>query len=71
MKDKKGSLLWVCLTILIVAGLKYVPAYMAVQRQLDIEDRALDLKEDSFLHQRSAPTVSLPEHAEQRMGQLL
>jgi hypothetical protein len=60
MKDKSKAVLWLCFTMLIVAGMKYVPPYLIEQRTLDMQERALDMREEAFLHQRVAPTVSVP-----------
>lgn len=63
MKEKSKAVLWVCFTLLIASGLKYVPIYLLQQRQLDLQERTLDLKEEAFLHQKVAPTVSVPAEA--------
>ncbi len=60
MKEKSKAVLWVCFTILIASGTKYVPPYLLQQRQLDLQERMLDMKEDAFLHHKVPPTVSVP-----------
>ncbi|HEX4084845.1 MAG TPA: hypothetical protein VHY22_08040 [Chthoniobacteraceae bacterium] len=60
MKDKSKAVKWLCLTILAAAGLKYVPPYLLEQRRMDMQERVLDLREEAFLRQRIAPTVSVP-----------
>jgi hypothetical protein len=60
MKEKSKAVLWVCFTLLIASGIKYMPSYLVQQRQLDLQERALDMKEDAFLHHKVAPTVSVP-----------
>jgi hypothetical protein len=60
MKDKSKVVMWLCFTALVATGLKYVPPYLLEQRRLDMQERALDLREEAFLHQRVAPTVSVP-----------
>jgi len=71
MKDKSKAVLWVCFTLLIASGLKYVPPYLLEQRRLDMQERLLDLREDAFLHQKPTPTVSVPEEAHANRAQLL
>jgi hypothetical protein len=71
MSDKSKTALWICFTILIAAGIKYVPPYLLEQRRLDMQERILDLREDAFLHQKSAPTVSVPEEIHANRAQLL
>ena len=60
IKEKSKVLLWLCFTVLVAAGMKYVPAYLVEQRKLDLEERVLDMREEAFLRQRVAPTVSVP-----------
>lgn len=60
MKDKSKAVMWLCVTLLIAAGIKYVPPYLIEQRKLDMEEHALDLREEAFLRQKVAPTVSVP-----------
>jgi hypothetical protein len=71
MKDKTKAVMWLCFTVLIAAGMKYVPPYLIEERMLDMQDRVLDLREDAILHQRATPTVSVPEPAHARRAQLL
>ena len=71
MSDKSKTALWICFTILIAAGIKYVPPYLLEQRRLDMQERALDLREEAFLHQRVAPTVSVPAPVESHRSVLL
>jgi hypothetical protein len=71
MKDKSKAVLWVCFTILIASGMKYVPPYLLEQRRIDMQERILDLKEDAFLHQKVAPTVSVPGEVHANRSQLL
>jgi hypothetical protein len=71
MKEMSKALKWLCLTILVAAGMKYVPAYLVQQRQMDVEDRVLDLREEAFLQQRVAPTVSTPEPIQANRQQML
>jgi hypothetical protein len=71
MEDKSKVVLWICFTALIAAGMKYVPPYLLEQRRLDMQERVLDLREDAFLHQKVAPTVSLPEEVHSNRSQLL
>ena len=60
MKDKSKAVMWICFTVVVAAGMKYVPPYLLEQRRLDMQDRVLDMREDALLHQRVAPTVSVP-----------
>jgi hypothetical protein len=60
MKDKTKAIKWLCLTLLVAAGLKYLPSYMVEQRRLDMQERALDLREEAFLRQQIPPQVSVP-----------
>lgn len=60
MKNMSKAGKWLCLTVIVAAGLKYVPPYLVQQRQLDLQERALDAREAAFLHQQVAPTVSVP-----------
>ena len=60
MKDKSKALKWLCFTILVASGMKYVPTYLLEQQRLDLQDRALDLREEAFLRQKVAPQVSVP-----------
>jgi hypothetical protein len=64
MKDKTRVIAWLCLTIMMTAGLKYVPPYLLEQRKLDQQDRVLDIKERVYLKQNGVPTVSLPATAQ-------
>lgn len=57
MNDKYRPLAWLCLTALVVAGLKYVPPYLLEQRRLDQQDRVLDLKERMYLKQNRVPAA--------------
>ena len=61
MKDKSKVAMWMCFTVLVAAGMKYVPPYLLDQQRLDMQQRVLDLREEAFLHQKTAPTVSVPE----------
>lgn len=63
MPDKLKSVTWICLTLMVTAGLKFVPPYLLEQRKLDQTDRILDLKERVYLEQGKLPTVSLPVNA--------
>jgi len=60
MNYKSKAVMWLCFTMLMAAGLKYLPTYLIEQRRLDLQQQALDLREEAFLHQRVAPTVSVP-----------
>jgi hypothetical protein len=60
MNDKSKAVMWLCFTVLVAAGMKYVPPYLLEQRRLDMQERALDLREEAFLHEHVAPTVSMP-----------
>ena len=71
MKDKSKAVAWLCLTALVAMGMKYVPPYLIEQRKLDIQERALDVREEAFLHQRITPTVSVPAAAHAETRQLL
>jgi hypothetical protein len=71
MKDQSKAVMWVCFTVLVAAGMKYVPTYLVEQRRLDIQENLLDLKEDAFLHQKPVPTVSDPESVHANGAQLL
>lgn len=71
MKDKSKAVLWICFTVLVASGMKYVPPYLIQQRQLDIQERQLDIREDAFLHQKPVPTVSVPEEVHANRSQLL
>jgi len=63
MTNKSKAVMWLCVTVLAVAGLKYVPPYLIEERKLELQDRALDMHEEAFLQQRIAPTVSVPATA--------
>jgi len=63
MKNKSEAVRWLCLTVLVAAGMRYVPPYLLEQRRLDMQERALDLREEAFLHQQVTPTVSVPAPA--------
>ncbi len=71
MKDKSQAVLWICFTLLVAAGIKYVPPYLIEQRRLDMQERLLNLREDSFLHQKPTPTVSDPGETHANRSQLL
>jgi hypothetical protein len=71
MKDKSKAVLWICFTALVASGLKYIPPYLLEQRRMDMQERLLDLREDSFLHQKPTPTVSVPEAVHANRSQLL
>ncbi len=71
MKDTSKAVLWICFTVLMAAGIKYVPPYLLEQRRLDMQERLLDLREDSFLHQKSVPQVSDPQEVHANRSQLL
>jgi len=71
MKDKSKAVMWLCFTMLVAAGMKYVPPYLLEQRRLDMQERALDLREEAFLHQRVAPTVSVPAPVQSHRAVLL
>jgi len=71
MKDKSKALMWLCFTLLVATGMKYVPPYLLEQRRLDMQERALDIREEAFLHQRVAPTVSVPAPVQTRHSVLL
>ncbi len=61
MNQKYKAVCWLCLTILITAGLKYVPTYLVQERALDQQDRVIDLKERAYLQATgTAPTISIP-----------
>lgn len=63
MNDKYKAVTWLCLTVMVTAGLKYVPPYLLEQRRLDQQERVLDIKERVYLRQKELPTVSLPANA--------
>ncbi len=71
MNDKSKAILWICFTVLIAAGIKYLPPYLLEQRRLDMQERLLDLKEDAFLHQKATPTASDPLRTHVITSQLL
>ena len=71
MNDKSKAVLWICFTVLVAAGIKYVPPYLLEQRRLDMQERLLDLREDAFLHQKGTPTVSDPGEVHANRSQLL
>ena len=71
MKDKSKVVLWLCFTALVATGMKYLPPYLLEQRRLDMQERALDMKEAAFLHQRTPPTVSVPAPVHANHSQLL
>ncbi len=71
MNDKSKAVLWICFTVLVAAGIKYVPPYLIEQRKLDMQERMLDIREDAFLHQRPTPTVSDPGEVHANRAQLL
>lgn len=61
MNKKHNVTCWVCLTMLMVAGLATIPPYLTEQRKLDQMDRILDMKERAFLKiEAPRPTVSMP-----------
>lgn len=63
MNYKYKAITWLCLTVMVTAGLKYVPPYLLEQRKLDQQDRFLDMKERAYLQEKGLPTVSLPANA--------
>jgi len=71
MKDMSKVVLWICFTVLVAAGVRYVPSYLLEERRMDMQERLLDLKEDAFLHQKGTPTVSVPEEVHANRSQLL
>ena len=71
MIDKSKAVMWLCFTVLVATGMKYLPPYLVEQRRLDMQERALDLREEAFLRQRVAPTVSLPAPVHAYSCQLL
>ncbi len=71
MNNKSTAVMWICFTVLVAAGMKYVPPYLIDQRRLDLQEQLLDLKEDAFLHQKPVPTVSDPEATRVNGAQLL
>jgi hypothetical protein len=71
MTDKTKVVMWLCFTVLVAAGMKYVPPYLLEERRLDMQERALDLREEAFLHQRVTPTVSVPSEVHANTSQLL
>jgi hypothetical protein len=71
MKDNSKAVLWICFTVLVAAGIKYVPPYLVDERRLDMQERLLDLREDAFLHQKPVPTVADPQAVHANRSQLL
>jgi hypothetical protein len=71
MKEMSKVAMWLCFTALVAAGMKYVPPYLLEQRKLDIQDRMLDMREEAFLHQQVAPTVSVPVAVHAHTSQFL
>jgi hypothetical protein len=71
MNDKSKVMMWLCFTLLVAAGMKYVPPYLLEQRRLDLEERVFDLREEAFLHQHDTPTVSVPVAVHASSSQLL
>jgi len=71
MKEKSKAVMWLCFTVLVATGMKYVPPYLLEQRRLDMQERALDQREEVFLRQRVAPTVSVPAPVHAYGAQLL
>lgn len=71
MKDKSKALMWLCFTVLVATGMKYIPPYLLDQQKLDMQERALDLREEALLRQRVTPTVSVPEPVHVHPTQLL
>jgi len=71
MNDKSKAVLWICFTVLVASGMKYVPPYLLEQRRLDIQERLMDVREDTFLHQKPTPTVSDPGEVHANSSQLL
>lgn len=63
--------MWLCFTVLAASGMRYVPPYLLEQRRLDMQERALDLREEAFLHQHVTPTVSVPGAVHANTSQLL
>jgi len=71
MKDKSKAVMWLCFTILVAAGMKYLPPYLIEQQRLEIQQHVLDLREEAILRQRVSPTVSVPAPVHSRADQLL
>ena len=71
MNNKSKAVMWVCFTVLVASGMKYVPPYLLEQRKLDIQEQALDVREEAFLHPHVAPTVSIPAAPQSSHAQLL
>ena len=71
MKDTSKAIKWLCLTVLVAAGIKYVPPYLVEERRLDLQERILDLREEAFLRQQIKPTVSDPSVTHVRPSQVL
>lgn len=49
---------WALFSIIVVAGLKYVPAYLIEERKLDQQERLMDLKERLHLRNGGAQATS-------------
>ncbi len=72
MKETNKVILWICFTVIIAAGLKYIPTYLVEERKLDQQERVLDIKERALMKNGSQP-ASAPSavHTQQPTGQLL
>lgn len=66
MKETNRVILWVCFTVVIAAGLKYVPAYLVEERKLDQQERVLDIKERVFMKNGGVPTSTPSQSQPQR-----
>lgn len=72
MKETNKVILWICFTIIVAAGLKYIPIYLVEERKLDQQERVLDIKERAFLKNGNQPTSApAPVHTQRPSGQLL
>lgn len=72
MKETNKVILWICFTVIIAAGLKYIPNYLVEERKLDQQERVLDIKERAFMKNGSQPTsVPAPVQTPRPLGQLL
>ena len=72
MKETNKVILWICFTLLVAAGLKYIPTYLVEERKLDQQERVLDIKERVFMKNGGVPaSAPAPAQTQRPAGQLL